>query len=90
MVRGSVGVKKREGNKEEGCGEWGKGDEERRGWEKRERDSLLIIGLVIERSRVRVPAGTTEEFFSFFFSLSTFCADSYFGSGSTAVTALAH
>ena len=72
MVRGSVGVKKREGNKEEGCGEWGKGDEERRGWEKRERDSLLIIGLVIERSRVRVPAGTTEEFFSFFFFIVDF------------------
>ena len=39
-------------------------------------------GLVIERSRVRIPAGTAGEFSS---PGSTFCADSYFGIRSTPV-----
>ena len=38
--------------------------------------------LVIERSRVRIPAGTAGEFYS---PGSTFCADSYFGIRSTPV-----
>ena len=38
--------------------------------------------LVIERSRVRIPAGTAGEFSS---PGSTFCADSYFGIRSTPV-----
>ena len=37
---------------------------------------------MIERSRVRIPAGTTGEFSS---PGSTFCADSYFGIRSTPV-----
>ena len=39
-------------------------------------------GLVIERSRVRIPAGAAGEFSS---PGSTFCADSYFGIRSTPV-----
>ena len=35
---------------------------------------------MIERSRVRIPAGTAGEFYS---PGSTFCADSYFGIRST-------
>ena len=42
----------------------------------------LEHGLVIERSRVRIPAGTAGEFSS---PGSTFCADSYFGIRSTPV-----
>ena len=42
----------------------------------------LDTGLVIERSRVRIPAGTAGEFSS---PGSTFCADSYFGIRSTPV-----
>ena len=42
----------------------------------------LERGLVIERSRVRIPAGTAGEFSS---PGSTFCADSYFGIRSTPV-----
>ena len=38
--------------------------------------------LVIERSRVRIPAGTAGKFSS---PRSTFCADSYFGIRSTPV-----
>ena len=42
---------------------------------------------MIERSRVRIPAGTAGEFSS---PVSTFCADSYFGIRSTPrVTAVA-
>ena len=37
---------------------------------------------MIERSRVRIPAGTAGEFSS---AGSTFCADSYFGIRSTPV-----
>ena len=43
---------------------------------------LPHIGLVIDRSRVRIPAGAAEEFSS---PGSTFCADSYFGIRSTPV-----
>ena len=48
-------------------------------------DSSVVsrsTGLVIERSRVRIPAGTAGEFSS---PGSTFCADSYFGIRSTPV-----
>ena len=42
---------------------------------------------MIERSRVRIPAGTTGEFSS---PGSTFCADSYFGIRSTPVLPQQH
>ena len=45
-------------------------------------DKFPRTGLVIERSRVRIPAGTAGEFSS---PGSTFCADSYFGIRSTPV-----
>ena len=45
------------------------------------------VGLVIERSRVQVPAGAAGEFSS---PGSTFCADSYFGIRSTPVLLLSH
>ena len=40
---------------------------------------------MIERSRVRIPAGTAGEFSSPGSKGSTFCADSYFGIRSTPV-----
>ena len=48
---------------------------------------LSLTGLVIERSRVRIPAGTAGEFSS---PGSTFCADSYFGIRSTPVLPQEH
>ena len=47
-------------------------------------DSSVVrgAGLLIERSRVRIPAGAAGEFSS---PGSTFCADSYFGVRSTPV-----
>ena len=48
--------------------------------DKQARSCLTLV--VIERSRVRIPAGTAGEFSS---PGSTFCADSYFGIRSTPV-----
>ena len=60
-----------------------------------ENGSLVDHGLVIERLRVRVPAGAGGEFLSgviflvfvcvFFFSEVNFCSESYFGIRSTPV-----
>ena len=44
-------------------------------------------GLIIKRSRVRIPAGAAGEFSS---PASTFCADSYFGIRSTSVLTQQH
>ena len=50
-------------------------------------NKFICAGLVIERSRVQIPAGAAGEFSS---PGSTFCADSYFGSRSTPVLPQRH
>ena len=56
---------------------WGAGIAQ---WLERGQLNGKSAGLVIERSRVRIPAGAAGEFSS---PGSTFCADSYFGIRST-------